>query len=110
MDSTRFAKANNIPVRLMHEVVGVLVRARLLGEVTGEGQEHYALLQAPEHVSVKKIYDLMIMDGSAPEDLGLSRTDITEQVLAAAGESLERALNSITLSRLTETLPPTEDN
>jgi membrane protein len=102
MDSTGFARQNNIPVRLMHEVVGVLVRARLLGEVASEQQEHYALLQAPEHISVKKIYDLMITDGSSPEDLGLNRTAITEQVLEAARSSLDQALNPITLSRLAD--------
>lgn len=94
-----FARENNIPIRLMNEVVEVLVRARLLGAVTSEGLDNYALLQAPEHVSAKKIYDLMITDGAAPDELGLVRIDVTEEVLATANISLDETLDPITLSR-----------
>lgn len=94
-----FARENNIPVRLMNEVVEVLIRARLLGAVGGEGPEHYALLQAPEHVSAKKIYDLMLTDGEAPDDLGLHKVEITEEVLATANISLDESLDPITLRR-----------
>jgi membrane protein len=94
-----YARENNIPVRLMNEVVEVLTRARLLGEVTTEGLDCYALLQAPEHVTAKKIYDLMIADGAAPEELGLVKIDITEEVLATANISLGETLDPITLRK-----------
>ncbi len=97
--STEFARENNIPIRLMNEVVDVLVRARLLGVVASEGPENYALLQAPEHVSAKKIYDLMLTDGAAPEELGLLKVDVTEEVLATANVSLDETLDPITLRR-----------
>ena len=47
-------------------VIEVLVRAKILGAVTSEGMDCYALLQAPEHVSAKKIYDLMLTDFDMP--------------------------------------------
>jgi membrane protein len=94
-----FARANNIPVRLMNEVVEVLARAQLIGPVSSAGADCYALLQAPERVTAKKIYDLMLTDGSAPCDLGLVRSDITEEVLATANISLDESLDPITLRR-----------
>lgn len=96
LNTTRYAHENNIPVRLMNEVIGVLSRAKILGAVASEGVDNYALLQAPEHVSAKKIYDLMITDGAAPEDLGLVTAEITEQVLATANISLDETLDPIT--------------
>ncbi len=97
--ATEFARENNIPIRLMNEVVEVLVRARLLGVVASEGAERYAILQAPEHVSAKKIYDLMITDGAAPDELGLVKIDVTEEVLDAANISLDESLDPITLRK-----------
>ena len=83
LDSVAYARKNNIPVRLTNEVVEVLVRARLLGSVGAEGQNSYVLLQAPEQVTAKKIYDLMITDGAAPKDLGLTKLDIPEDLLSS---------------------------
>ena len=99
LDTTGFARANNIPVRLLNEVVQVLSISGLIGRVGGEDSNAYTLLQAPEHVTAKKIYDLMITDGSSPEELGLSKIDITEQVLAAANISLGEGLDPITLRK-----------
>jgi len=99
LNTTEYANENNIPVRLMNEILKVLVGADLLGAVAGEGPDRYALLQAPEHVSAKRIYDLMLTDGAGPEDLGLVKIEITEQVLAAANISLDESLDIITLRK-----------
>lgn len=99
LDSVAYARANNIPIRLMNEVVEVLSRARLLGSVAPEGQGGYALLQAPERVTAKKIYDLMITDGSSPEDLGLVKDLITDEVLSTVDISLDETLDPITLRK-----------
>ena len=98
-NAVSYARENNIPIRLMNEVVEVLTRARLLGEIATEGLDCYALLQAPEHVTAKKIYDLMIADGAAPEELGLVKADITEKVLSTANISLDATLDPITLRK-----------
>lgn len=97
LDAVAFARASNIPIRLMNEVVQVLSRARLIGAVSTGAPENYALLQAPENVTAKKIYDLMITDGAAPEELGLAKVDISDEVLATANISLDATLDPITL-------------
>lgn len=97
-----FADENRIPIRLMNEVVDVLARANLLGALAGDGPGRYVLLQAPEHVSAKKIYDLMVSDGASPDELGLVRINATETVLATANVGLDGSLDTITLRRLFE--------
>jgi len=91
-----FARENNIPIRLMNEVIQVFSKAHLLSEVADE-PGCYVLLQAPEHITAKKIYDLLLSDGSSPEDLGLAKIDVTEEVLSSVNRSLDEALDSITL-------------
>ncbi len=100
--TVNYARENNIPIRLMNEVVEVMSRARLLGSVASEGQDGYALLQAPEHVTAKKIYDLMITDGSSPEDLGLVQDLVTDEMLNTVDISLDETLDPITLRRVTD--------
>ena len=93
------ARENNIPIRLMNEVVEVLSRASLLSPVAAEGQGGYVLLQAPENVTAKKIYDLMITDGSSPEDLGLVRDLVTDEMLNTMDVSLDETLDPITMRK-----------
>ncbi len=99
LSTARFARENNIPIRLMNEVVGVLAAAQLLGHVGQEGDSTYVLLQAPEHVTAKKIYDLMIASGSSPQDLGLTDDRAVQEMLAAVDSSLDQTLDPITLRR-----------
>ena len=94
-----YARANNIPIRLMNEIVEVLTRARLLGPVVSEGVDGYVLLQAPEYVTAKKIFDLMITDGSSPEGLGLVQDLVTDEVLATLDVKLDETLDPITLRK-----------
>jgi membrane protein len=101
-NTTRYARENNIPIRLMNEVVGVLARARLLGEVAADGQESFALLQAPENVTAKKIYDLMITDGASPQELGLVEDSTAAEMLSVADISLDETLDPITLRKFVE--------
>ncbi|MDF7825850.1 YihY/virulence factor BrkB family protein [Pontiellaceae bacterium B12227] len=94
-----YARANNIPIRLMNEIIEVLSRARLLGPVASEAPDGYVLLQAPEHVTAKKIFDLMVSDGSSPEDLGLVQDLVTDEVLATLDVKLDETLDPITLRK-----------
>lgn len=99
LNITGYARENNIPIRLMNEVVGVLSKAELLGPVGTEGENTYVLLQAPEHVTAKKIYDLMIHDGSSPEDLGLARDLVADEMLEVLDVSLDQTLDPITMKK-----------
>ncbi|MDF7798102.1 YihY/virulence factor BrkB family protein [Pontiellaceae bacterium B1224] len=94
-----YARANNIPIRLMNEIVEVLTRANLLGPVATEGLDGYVLLQAPEHVTAKKIFDLMVSDGSSPDDLGLVEDLVTDEVLEMLNGRLDEILDPITLRK-----------
>ncbi|MDH3981553.1 MAG: YihY/virulence factor BrkB family protein [Kiritimatiellaceae bacterium] len=102
MQAVVYARENNIPIRLMNEVIRVLARATLLGPVTTEGPHAYVLLQAPEQVTAKKIYDLLISDGSSPKELGLAEDFVADEVLSAANLGLDETLDSITLGRFSE--------
>jgi membrane protein len=99
LDTVAYARANNIPIRLMNEVVQVLGNAQLLGEMGAENSRCYILQQAPEHVTAKKIYDLMIADGSSPEDLGLINDLVTAELLTAVDINLDETLDPITLRK-----------
>lgn len=99
LNAVAYARANNIPIRLMHEVVEVLIRARLLGAVADDEPDCYALLQAPEHVTAKKIYDLMITDGASPTELGLQEDLLADEMLEAMNVSLDETLDPITMKK-----------
>ncbi len=99
LDTVAYARANNIPIRLMNEVMQVLDTANLLGKMGTENSRCYVLQQAPEHVTAKKIYDLMISDGSSPEDLGLVKDLITDELLTAVEINLDETLDPITLRK-----------
>lgn len=90
LDTKAYAREKNIPVRLMNEVVRVLEGAHLLGSVGAEGETRYALLQAPENITAKKVYDLMITHGASPEELGLAKDHTMEEILSAANITLDR--------------------
>ncbi|MEI6890687.1 MAG: YihY/virulence factor BrkB family protein [Pontiella sp.] len=84
VNTVHYAHENNIPIRLMDEIVPILIEAKLIGPVVSkENEQEYVLLQAPEHVTAQKIFDLMVSDGSSPEDLGLVQDLTTHDMLAA---------------------------
>lgn len=97
--TSAYARANNIPVRLLREIVDILARARLLGAVEAGETDGYVLLQAPEHVTAKRIFDLLITDGSSPQDLGLVEDLLTDEMLNTLDVSLDETLDPITLRR-----------
>jgi membrane protein len=99
LETVAYARKNNIPIRLMNEIVSVLARANILGSVIAEGQDTYTLLQAPENVTAKKIYNLFITDGAAPEELGLTQDSIASEVLSTVEISLDETLDPITLRK-----------
>lgn len=102
LNITGFARGNNIPIRLMNEVVGVLAQAELLGKVGAEGENTFVLLHAPERVTAKKIYDLMIHEGASPSDLGLQEDLIADEMLEVMDLSLDATLDPITMKKFME--------
>ncbi|MDZ8118076.1 YihY/virulence factor BrkB family protein [Pontiella agarivorans] len=102
LNTAVFARANNIPVRLMNEVVEVLAKADLLGRVGPEDGTEYVLLHAPEHVTAKKIYDLLIHDGASPSELGLAEDFAADEMLEVLDVSLDETLDAITIKKFTD--------
>ncbi len=99
VDEIAFARANNIPIRLMNEVVDILEKAGLVGFAGEDDERRLVLLQAPEHVTARRIFDLLVSDGASPADLGLARVDISEEVLSTLENRVASTLDAISLRR-----------
>lgn len=68
-----FASERGIPVRFMNEVMDDLVHWGYLGELSG--QSGYALLKAPDQVTVDSVIRDVLQSGVAPQQLGLGSVD-----------------------------------
>ncbi len=65
-----YAHTHRVPVRLIHEVVGALVSANLLADVS-DGEDRYVLLKVPDSIRVKDIINVIVQHGVTPRSLGL---------------------------------------
>ena len=102
LDVDQYAHQHKIPVRLVNNVVESLADAKILGRVDVEDQNVFVLLQAPETISVKTIYDLILAEGTSPEELGLSKNAATQQLLAYVDQHLNDAIDPKALSHFFE--------
>ena len=50
-------------------------------------------------MTAKKIYDHISTDGASPDELGLVKVDITDEVLSTANISLDETLDPITFRK-----------
>lgn len=85
LDAIAFSRSNNIPLRLINEMMQLFIAAGLMGELSSEEPNHYVLLQAPENITSKQIFDLLISDGTSPEELGLKDSDVSNETLSILG-------------------------
>jgi membrane protein len=69
-----FAKENGVPIRLINDVLGVLIKAGLVGELSEERGE-YVLLKAPDKLQAKTVIDRMEQSGAQPAGLGIRNLD-----------------------------------
>jgi len=99
LDLDRYAHQHKIPIRLINKVVETLVDAQILGRVDIPDKNVFVLLQAPEKISVKKIYDLILAEGCSPEELGLSKNQTTEKLLAYVDQHLNDAIDPNVLNQ-----------
>lgn len=65
-----YARRHRVPVRLINEVVEVLCRAGMLGEIAGDNR-CYVLLRTPDAIRVKEIISIITQAGASPQSLGL---------------------------------------
>jgi membrane protein len=81
-NTTRFAAASRVPVRLLNDVVTELVRSGLLGELS-DSPGIYALLKSPDRLTVGDVIRAVMSAGTDPKALGLARLDTRLRDVAA---------------------------
>lgn len=99
-DSNQYAKELKVSIRLVNDMVRLLERAGLLGELAEE-PGRYVLLKAPNRLTVKEVLDMILQDGAGPEELGLDHLDeAAHRVLATLNTGLETSMESMTVNDL----------
>jgi membrane protein len=69
-----FAHDRLVPVRLVHEILGMLMAGGYMAEI-GDETGQYVLVRAPERITVREIINTVLREGSSRESLGLNRLD-----------------------------------
>lgn len=99
-ETSAYARAHRVPIRLLNEMVRLLVRRGLLAEMA-EKQGSYVLLKAPATVPLREIVNLVFQEGAQPEFLGLQQADpAIAGLLDTLTRGMDRALEPLTLADL----------
>jgi membrane protein len=107
-ESDAYAQEKQVSIRLVNEMVRVLERAGLMGALADQ-PGCYALLKAPDRIQLKDIVDLVLLDGSTPEELGLDHLDVAvRHVLDGLETDMARGLQERTVGDLTRSEPGTK--
>ena len=99
-ETSAFARRRRVPVRLLNEQVGLLVRAGLMAEIA-ERQGAYVLTRAPESVRVRELAEVALRAGTPPEALGLREPGAAvERALGEIDQGVQQALRDLTVQDL----------
>jgi membrane protein len=101
MHVARFAEEANIPIRLINEVIDVLEEGALLKEVVNDDEKGYVLVQAPQQISAKQVFDLMVNCGASPSELGL-HDNLVDSLLSRFDQNLEEAMVGLSLDSFSD--------
>jgi membrane protein len=105
LDVSAYAGAHRVPVRLLNDLAGLLVRAGLLAE-RADKPGCFLLLRDPAAIRVRDVLDLVLQEGSTPD--GLNATQVESAVARALGGfrgGLEQGLAGLTFRDLMEPEP-----
>ncbi len=95
-----FARERRVSIRLVSEVVRLFERAGLMAALA-ERPGCYTLLKSPELLKVTDVVDVILRDGSDPEDMGLDHLDESvRKVLANINAGLEHGMERMTVKEL----------
>ncbi len=95
-----FAKERRVSIRLVTEVVRLFERAGLMAALA-ERPGCYTLLKSPELLKVTDVVDVILRDGSDPEEMGLDHLDESvRKVLANINAGLEHGMERMTVKEL----------
>ena len=98
-----FARNNQVPVRLINEVVDKLVKAKLLTKVADE-DNRFVLAKVPDVIMIKDVMNAIIQSGSSPQNLGLDRLDsCIRHILARADSGTAEALQNASVKDVLHT-------
>ncbi len=101
--SDDFARETRVSIRLVNDVVRLFERAGLLGALADQ-PSCYVLLKSPEQLTVKRVVDTVLQDGTGPLDLGLDHLDeAVQQVVRRFNTGLEQQMDSMTVMDLVGT-------
>src|SRR5690606_15208237 len=79
---SEYAREKQVSIRLVNEVVRLLGQAGLIAGLA-ERPGCYVLMKSPETIPLKEVVDVLMQDGSGPEDLGLDHLDASVQRIIA---------------------------
>ena len=95
-----FARERRVSIRLVSEVVRLFERAGLMAALA-ERPGCYTLLKSPELLKVTDVVDVILRDGSDPEEMGLDHLDESvRKVLANINAGLEHGMERMTVKEL----------
>lgn len=69
-----FGHARGVPIRLLNDVIKVLRKSGIMGGLEGQPNA-YVLVKAPERIRVQEVIDLVMREGTQPDQLGLRHLD-----------------------------------
>ena len=97
---SEYAVEQRIPVRFLNNVVGELVQAGYLAEIS-ESAGRYVLLKAPDTLKVREIVNTVMLAGIPPADMGIGDVNpAATRIVQQAKDGLDAALADRTLADL----------
>ena len=95
-----YAHQRLVPIRLLNDVVALLTGGGYLAEL-GEETRKYVLVRSPELITVREVVNLVLREGAARENLGLTRLDpVVEKLFCGFEASIDDALGTRTFKDL----------
>lgn len=97
-----YAREHRVPIRLLNDVVGLLVRAGILAE-TAERQGCFVLVKSADALKVKDLLAVVAQEGARPEALGLATLEEPiDRVMRAVEQGLGGSLHDLSIKDLLE--------
>ncbi|MEI6972011.1 MAG: YhjD/YihY/BrkB family envelope integrity protein, partial [bacterium] len=94
-----FARDNEVPVRVVNQVIRELVDADLLAELSGR-PGYFVLVRSPDSIMVKDLFDVMFGAGDGLKDCGLDLAGSVGEIIQKTESGLDAALAGLTAKGL----------
>ena len=99
-DADEFAQRNEVPVRLVHDLLAIFVRSGIIAELA-ESPGRYVLMRTPDRIAIGDVVRMVTEDGASPETVGLSHPDpAIEKVMSDLDGGLQGSLGATTFAGL----------